>query len=111
MSFADAAQRHGEADGSRRQSRLIGVKDDAGIEQGRRFERIFLAEIGADQQRPVAADGIAIDREAVDLAEATEQHVFDVEVAFGQRRDDALQLPGELFIVERQDTLRDPLCA
>ena len=109
MSFADAAQRHREADGSLRQSRLIGVEDDARVEQSGRFEGIFFAEIGADQQRPVAVDGIAIDRQAVDLSEAAEQQLFDVPVALGERGGDALQLPAKRLIVEREDALDDSL--
>ena len=49
MPLADRAQAEDEAASARRRAGLVGVIDDAGIEQRRRLEGIFVQEIGAHQ--------------------------------------------------------------
>ena len=49
MSFADGAQAQDEAKPAFRRAGLIGMRDDARIEQGRGLEGIFVQEIRADQ--------------------------------------------------------------
>ena len=49
MSLADGTQAQNEAQAAGRNSRLIGMRHDAGIEQRRRLERILVHEIGADE--------------------------------------------------------------
>ena len=49
MPFADRAEAENEAQAAFRRAGLVGVRHDAGIEQGRGFERIFVEKIGADQ--------------------------------------------------------------
>ena len=49
MPFADRAKTEDEATAAFRRTGLIGMGDDARIEQRRRFEGIFVQEIGADQ--------------------------------------------------------------
>ena len=49
MPFADRAKAENEAQAAFRRARLIGMRHDAGIEQRRGFERIFVEKIGADQ--------------------------------------------------------------
>ena len=49
MPFADRAQAQDEAAPAFRRAGLIGMGDDARIEQRRGFEGIFVQKIGADQ--------------------------------------------------------------
>ncbi len=49
MAFADGAKAENEAQAAFRRARLVGMRHDAGVEQGRGFERIFLEKIGADE--------------------------------------------------------------
>src|SRR5690242_8399376 len=56
MALADPAQREDEADRAGLEAGLIPMADDAGVEQRRRLERIFLAEDAADQQLLILAE-------------------------------------------------------
>ena len=49
MPFADGAKAQDEPAAVFRCARLVGMPDDAWIEQGRGFERIFVEKIGPDQ--------------------------------------------------------------
>ena len=49
MPFADGAKAQDEAAAAIRCAGLVGMPDDARIEQGRSFERIFVEKISADQ--------------------------------------------------------------
>ena len=49
MSFADGTQAENEAQSTFRRAGLVGVRHNAGIEQCRGFEGIFVEKIGADQ--------------------------------------------------------------
>lgn len=49
MPFADGAKAQDEPAAVFRRARLVGMPDDAWIEQGRGFERIFVEKIGPDQ--------------------------------------------------------------
>ena len=49
MPFADGAKAQDEPAAIFRRAGLVGMPDDAWIEQGRRFERILVKKIGPDQ--------------------------------------------------------------
>ena len=49
MAFADGTEAQNKAQAALRNSRLVRVWHDAGIEQRRRFEGIFVQEVGADE--------------------------------------------------------------
>lgn len=49
MPFADGAKTQNESTAVLRRASLIGVPDNAWIEQGRRLERIFMKKIRSDQ--------------------------------------------------------------
>src|SRR3979490_53544 len=49
MAFAYRTETENEAQSAFRRARLIGVRDDAGIEQSGGFVRIFAEKISADQ--------------------------------------------------------------
>ena len=49
MSFADGAKAQDESTAVLRRAGLVGVPDDAWVEQSRRFKRILMKKIGADQ--------------------------------------------------------------
>ena len=50
MPFAGGAQAENESQRAGRQTGLIGVRNDGGIEQRGRFQGVFGEEVGADQQ-------------------------------------------------------------
>ena len=50
MPFSDSAKAQDKSAAALWSTRLIGVPDDAWIEQGRRFERILVKKIGTDQR-------------------------------------------------------------
>ena len=54
--LAGGPQAEDEPAGPVGQARLVGVPDHRGVEQGRRFQGVFLGEVGADQQAPALAD-------------------------------------------------------
>lgn len=64
MPFTGGAQTEDEPPPARRHPRLIGVTHDTWIEQGRRFEGIFVQEVRADEaalvlcERSVGREGI-----------------------------------------------------
>src|SRR3979490_2786933 len=49
MPFANGTETENEAQTTLRSVRLVGMRHDRGVEQGRGFERIFVEKIGADQ--------------------------------------------------------------
>jgi hypothetical protein len=52
MPFADSAQAQNKSTAILRRTRLVGVADDARVEQGRRLERVFVKKIRANQAAP-----------------------------------------------------------
>src|ERR1041384_2986919 len=52
MPFAHSAQAQDESATVLRRARLVGIADDARIEQGRRLERVFMKKIRANQATP-----------------------------------------------------------
>ncbi|WP_443019240.1 hypothetical protein [Sphingomonas sp. 22R3R2A-7] len=50
MAFTDGSKRHDESHCAYRHVRLVGLQDGTGIEQCGSLARIFLREIGSDQQ-------------------------------------------------------------
>src|SRR5258708_2322983 len=55
VAFPDCSQAHDEADFSRGTARLVRMRHDRRIKQGRGLERVFLSEIRSDQPPPRAA--------------------------------------------------------
>ena len=51
MPFADGAKAQDEPAAVFRRARLVGMPDDAWIEQGRGFEGIFVEKVGPDQSK------------------------------------------------------------
>ena len=50
VSLADGPQAHHEAGLPGRQAVLVGVEDDRRVAQRRRFDRVLVGEVGADEQ-------------------------------------------------------------
>ena len=69
---------------------LVGVLDDAGIEQGGSLERIFIAQNGADQESLRLADMRGADGRFPELVITPHQHAPDVVVPCLQPCRDAL---------------------
>ena len=83
-----------------RRAHLVGVRNDAGVEQGGGLERILLAEIGADQVRLVVADRTGRNHQAVYLVETAQQHIFDAAMPIRQAGDDTRQFFAYFGLVE-----------
>ena len=105
VSFAGGAQAQNEAQRAGRQFRLIGVRNDGGIEQGRRFQRVFGQEIGSDQQ-PSCFGHFRIGRQRLaDLFEALQEEIANLLVALGELSADL----GEQFVDAVFRKCHDPL--
>nr|WP_312845339.1 hypothetical protein [Sphingomonas sp. TF3] len=113
MPLADRAQCHDEANRSVWNIRLIRVDDHARIKQGGRLERIFVAEIGADQKRLIRPNSRRIDAEAAtpidDIVEASHEHSVDIAMPFVERFRDFPPLPSNLLTTKGHDAINDPL--
>jgi len=107
--FANASQRQYKPYVSSRYTRLIGMRYNARIEQRRRLERIFFAEMGADQKRLLVLDRTMVDQQNIHFVEAPSQNWFDVTVMFFQAWGHTFKLDPEVFVLQRKDPVRDSL--
>ena len=72
------------------QARLVRVPDHRRVEQGRRFQRVFLGEVGADQKPAVLAERLVGQQVLADLLEAVQEELAGPLVA-------AAELPHHLL--------------
>jgi hypothetical protein len=78
-----------------RQARLIGVRNDGGIEQRGGFQRVFGQEIGADQEPPLFGE-FHPPPSVADLFKAFQKERADVLVPLGEFGGDFLQKRADL---------------
>ncbi len=86
------------------QARLVGVPDHRRVEQGRRFERVFLSEIGADQQLPALADRQVGQQVRPDLLEAVEEELARALVPLAELPHHFFEQASDLRLSERGET-------
>ena len=91
------------------QPRLVGVPDHRRIEQGRRFQRVFLGEVRADQQPAVLADRLVGQQVAPDLLEAVQEEVAGPLVPLAELAHHVVEQALDLRLGERRDPRDDPL--
>ena len=96
------------------QARLVGVPDHRRVEQGRRFQGVFLGEVGADQQAPALADRLVGQQVLADLLEAVQEELAGPLVPLAELPHHALQQALDLRLGEGRDAgddLLDPVLA
>ena len=108
MPFASSAQAENESQRARWQPRLIGVRDDGGIEQRSGFQGVFGQEIGADQQPPLFGEFLIGRQHLADLFKAFQKELADVLVALGELGGDFREKDRDLVFGKRHDSFDDP---
>jgi len=68
--FPGGAQAENKTQSASRQVCLVRVRNDGGVEQGRRLQRVFRQEIGTDQQLSLFRDFLVVQQEITDLIKA-----------------------------------------
>ncbi|MGJ3629033.1 hypothetical protein AB5I41_23150 [Sphingomonas sp. MMS24-JH45] len=110
MPLADAAQRQDEAHAARRRVVLLGMRHDAGIEERRGLERIFLQQIARDDAAQLIPRDLAR-HEVRDSIEPRIEHAVEPAMPLPQH----LRQPAELAVaqggIHRHQPPRDPLGA
>src|SRR6267143_145876 len=107
MSFAYGTQTENEAKATFRCVRLIGVRHDAGVEQGRGFERIFVEKIGADQLALDLREG-AVSRQGLfhDVGAGLER-LQQIAMPALEILQDVGELAGNRLRIERENAVDD----
>ena len=93
------------------QARLVGVPDHRGVEQGRRFQGVFLREVRADQQAAGLADRPVGQQVAPDLLEAVQEELARPLVAIAELAHHAGEQALDLRLGERRHAGDDLLGA
>ena len=107
MPFPDGAKAEDEATPAFRRAGLIGMRDDARIEQRRRFEGIFVQKIGADQLALCLGES-GMRREGIfHFVGARLEGRQQVAVAALEILEHVGQLGGHRLGIERQDPVDD----
>src|SRR5258705_7915289 len=111
MPFACGAQTENETQATFRRVRLVGVPHDAGVEQGRGFERIFVKKIGADQL-PLDAGKAAMRRQRLfHFVGARLERFQQVAMAALEILQHIGELAGNSFGIEGEYPVDDMICA
>ena len=84
------------------QARLVGVPDHRRVEQRRRFQRVFLGEVRADQQPAVLAQRLVGQQVAADLLEAVQEELAGLLVAVVELPHHVVQQALDLRLGERR---------
>ncbi len=108
MPFARSAQAENESQRARWQPRLIGVRDDGGVEQRRGFQGVFSQEIGADQQPPRFGEFLTRGQHLADLFKAFQKELADLLVPLGELGGDFREKDRDLVFGNRHDPFDDP---
>ena len=108
MPFSGGAQAEDESQRAGWQTRLIGVRDDGGIEQRSGFQRVFGQEIGADQQPSLFGEFLTERQHLADLFEAFQKKLADVLMPLGELGGDFIQQRTDLVFRKRHDPFDDP---
>ncbi len=91
------------------QPRLVGVPDHRRVEQGRRFQRVFLREVRADQHPPVLAEVLVGQEVAPDLLEPVQEEMAGLLVPVVKLPHHVLDEGVDLRLREGHDARDDPL--
>ncbi len=106
--FSSGAQAENEPQRSSLQARLIGVRDDGGIEQRRGFQRVFRQKVGADQEPSLFGHIPIRQHQAAHLFEAFQEAIVNVIVPLGKFSGDFIQQRADALFRQRHDPGDDP---
>ena len=107
MAFADGTKAEDEAQAAFRRAGLIGMRDDARIEQRRRLERIFVQKIGADELPLDLRERGMVGQGLFHLVGACLEGLQQVAVTAEEILQHIGQLTGRCIGVERQNPFDD----
>ncbi len=107
MPFANGPETEDEAQAAFRRVGLVGMGHDAGVEQGRGLERIFVEKIGADQLALGLGEGAMSRQRLFHHIGARFERLQQVAVAAVEILQDVFELAGNGFGVERENPVDD----
>ena len=101
MPFSDGAETQDKAVPAFRRTRLVGMGDNARIEQCRRFEGIFVQKIGADQLPLYLAENSMSGKGVLHFIGACLENLQQITMAAFEIFEDIGQLAGRRLGVKR----------
>lgn len=106
-----APQAQQEASRSGLEPRLVGVPEHRGIKEGRRFERVFLGEIGPDQEPAVFTEGLIGQKILLHLLEAVQEERAGFLMTIVKLAHHVAERKVDVLLGERHQPGQDPLDA
>jgi hypothetical protein len=97
VSFPSGAQAEDKPQSAGREIRLVGMRNDGWIEQGRGLQGVFGQKIGADQEASLFGQLLIRPNRFADLLEAFQEQIPDSMVPLGEL--------GRYFIEQRGDAV------
>ena len=101
MPLAGGAQTQNEPQRAGRQTRLVRVRHHGGIEQGRRFQGVFVGKIGANQKLALLGDFLIGQQRLLDPFKARHEKITGLLMAFGKFAQDLVQQRPDLLFRKR----------
>src|ERR1700737_3534881 len=111
MSFAYGTETENEAQATLRRVRLVGVRHDAGVEQGRGLERVFVEKIGADQLALDVGKGAVSRQSLFHFVGPRLERFQQVAVPALEILQDIGELGSHGFGIEGENPVDDMICA
>ncbi len=108
VALAGGAQAEHELKAAFGRARLVGMRNDGGIEQRGRLQRILLRQVGSDEQLLALVDRLVADQFVADLVEALEQKLPQPLVPLHEGIHHQPRLPLGGFGIERHHAGDDP---
>ena len=106
--FADGAQAEDEAPGAGRDPGLVRVPDHGRVEQGRRFHRVLLGEVGADEQPARLRERVVDEQVAPQVLEPAQERLLQLVVPALEQLPHLGQAVGRLGVGEGKHPGQDP---
>src|SRR3954465_13817264 len=85
------------------------MPDHRRVEEGGRFERVFLGEVGADEQLPALAERLVGEQVFADLFEAVQEELARALMALAELAHDVLEKRLDLRLRQRRNASDDLL--
>jgi hypothetical protein len=111
MPLAYGTETENEAHAASRRTRLIGVRHNAGVKQGRGFERILIQKIGADQLTLGSGKDSMRCESFLHFIRAGLERLQQVTMSTFEIVQDVRELSGNGFWIERENPVDDMICA
>src|ERR1700730_9475803 len=111
MPFTGGTETENEAQATLRRLGLVGVRHDAGVKQGRGFERIFVEKVSADQLALGAGKGAMSRQRLFHVVGASLERLQQVAMAALEIFQNIGELAGNGFGIERENPVDDMICA